>query len=224
MDSGIFLKIYRLLYGRFGPQDWWPAKGPFEVMVGAVLTQNTAWTNVEKAIANLRKESLLSPGRLDRISPRRLARLITPVGYYNIKAKRLKNLVGFLSDEFGGNISLMRRRDLKALRPKLLAVNGVGPETCDSILLYALDKPIFVIDAYTKRVFSRFGLAAEDISYNDLQQVFMRHLPRNTGLYNEYHALIVRLGKEICRKEPRCRICPIDKMCYNSRKRRDRNG
>lgn len=218
MKRGIFLKIYRALYGKFGPQDWWPADSPFEVMVGAVLTQNTAWTNVEKAIANLKREGLLSPGRLDRISPRRLAGLITPAGYYNIKAKRLKNLVGFLSDEFNGNISLMRRQGLKELRPKLLAVNGVGPETCDSILLYALGKPIFVIDAYTKRVFSRCGLAEQDLSYDGLQRVFMGHLPGDAGLYNEYHALIVRLGKDICRKEPKCGICPIDRMCYNRRK------
>ncbi len=209
------LKIYEKLYNGFGPRHWWPAETPFEVMVGAVLTQNTSWTNVEKAIFNLKKRRLLTPERLNGIPHRKLAGLIRPSGYYNIKAKRLKSLVSFLMHNFKGNIALMRRQDSKALRKELLLVHGIGPETCDSIMLYALNKPIFVIDAYTKRIFSRCGMVKEGVTYDELQRLFMGSLPRNVRLYNEYHALIVQLGKEICRKIPKCNLCPINKLCYN---------
>lgn len=217
------LEIYERLYGAFGPRRWWPAETPFEVMVGAVLTQNTSWVNVEKAILNLKKRRLLTPERLNGVPSRKLAGLIRPSGYYNIKAKRLKSLVSFLMRDFGGDIALMRRKDRQALREELLGVHGIGPETCDSIMLYALNKPVFVIDAYTKRIFSRCGLAKEDVTYDGLQRLFTEALPRDVKLYNEYHALIVQLGKEFCRKAPKCNLCPINKLCYNARAE-ERNG
>lgn len=210
-------KIYEKLYGRFGPRHWWPAETPFEVMVGAVLTQNTSWANVEKAICNLKGRGLLGPERLNSIPLSRLAEFIRPSGYYNIKAKRLKSLVSFLMRDFKGDIALMRRLEMEALRKELLRVHGIGPETCDSIMLYALNKPVFVIDAYTKRIFSRCGLAKEDVTYDGLQRLFTEALPRSVKLYNEYHALIVQLGKEVCRKRPKCNLCPINKLCYNAK-------
>lgn len=216
-------KIYEKLYSRFGPRHWWPAETPFEVMVGAVLTQNTSWANVEKAIFNLKEQGLLDPESLNRTPRRKLAGLIKPSGYYNVKAKRLKSLVSFLMHNFKGDIALMRRQDQKALRKELLLVHGIGPETCDSIMLYALNKPVFVIDAYTKRIFSRCGMVKEGVTYDGLQRLFMETLPRNVKLYNEYHALIVQLGKEICRKEPKCNLCPVNKLCYNARAE-ERNG
>ena len=209
-------KIYEKLYSGFGPRHWWPAETPFEVMVGAVLTQNTSWSNVEKAIFNLKEQGLLDPESLNRIPRRKLAGLIKPSGYYNVKAKRLKSLVSFLMHNFKGDIALMRRQDHKALRKELLLVHGIGPETCDSIMLYALNKPVFVIDAYTKRIFSRCGMVKEGVTYDVLQRLFMETLPRSVKLYNEYHALIVQLGKEICRKIPKCNLCPIKKLCYNA--------
>jgi endonuclease-3 related protein len=209
------LKIYKRLYKTFGPRGWWPGQTPFEVMVGAVLTQNTAWTNVEKAIRNLKRERVLTPGRLHKIKASRLARLIRPAGYFNVKAKRLKSLVSFLFKEYKGDLSRMRKEGIRTLRPKLLGVHGIGPETCDSILLYAFDKPAFVIDAYTKRIFSRCGITKEDIPYEELQSVFVETLPKNVRLYNEYHALIVQLGKDICRKDPKCGLCCIREFCRN---------
>lgn len=216
-------KIYEKLRSRFGPRRWWPAETPFEVMVGAVLTQNTSWTNVEKAIFNLKERRLLDPESLNRIPRRKLAGLIKPSGYYNVKAKRLKSLVSFLMRNFKGDIALMRRQDRGTLRKELLLVHGIGPETCDSIMLYALNKPFFVIDAYTKRIFSRCGIVKEGVTYDELQRLFMETLPRSVKLYNEYHALIVQLGKEICRKMPKCNLCPVNNLCYNARKRA-RNG
>lgn len=210
-------KVYNKLYKAFGPRNWWPGKTPFEVMVGAILTQNTAWTNVEKAILNLKKENLLSPKRLDEVAISRLAQFIRPAGYFNVKAKRLKSFLDFLFKEYNGNLRLMGKEKTTALRNKLLNVNGIGPETCDSILLYALDRPVFVIDAYTRRIFSRCGLAGDDIPYERLQSVFMENLPRSKKLYNEYHALIVQLGKDICKKRPNCTVCVIRELCKKRR-------
>lgn len=207
------IKIYEALYKAFGPQYWWPAKTPFEVMAGAVLTQNTSWNNVEKAISNLKKEKLLNPHRLNKLKLSKLARIIRPAGYFNVKAKRLKNLTCFLLKKYNGNLRLIGKENLKILRKTLLDVNGIGYETCDSILLYALDKPVFVIDAYTKRVFARCGVVDKNIPYEELQSIFMRNLPRNVKLYNEYHALIVRLGKDVCRKLPKCNLCCIRNTC-----------
>lgn len=202
--------VYDALYARFGPQRWWPGRTPFEVMAGAILTQNTNWGNVEKAIANLRKEKLLSAAALHCAPLPRLAGLLRPAGYYNVKARRLRFFTGFFLDEFKGRAAAMARRDGECLRRQLLEVNGIGEETADSILLYALGKPFFVVDAYTRRVFSRHGLCAADAAYGALQAVFMRGLARDAQLFNEYHALIVRLGKEYCRKKnPRCEECPL---------------
>lgn len=206
-------KVYNRLYKAYGPRNWWPGETPFEVAVGAILTQNTAWSNVEKAILNLKKEGLLTPKRLNEVNVLRLSRLIKPAGYYNVKAKRLKSLLDFLFREYGGNLRPMKKESVKTLRRKLLNVNGIGPETCDSILLYALEKPIFVIDAYTRRIFSRCGIIDENIRYEKLQLIFMENLPRNTRFYNEYHALIVQLGKDICKKRPNCNLCVINKLC-----------
>lgn len=192
---------------------WWPGETPFEVIVGAVLTQNTSWANVEKAILNLKRENLLAPKRLNRTDVLKLARIIKPAGFFNVKAKRVKSFLDFLFREYDGNLRVMRKENIRTLRRKLLNVNGIGAETCDSILLYALQKPIFVIDAYTIRIFSRLGIADEDVGYEKLQSLFMKNLPRNTKLYNEYHALIVKLGKDICRKRPICNLCVINKLC-----------
>ncbi|HTZ11882.1 MAG TPA: endonuclease III domain-containing protein [Candidatus Margulisiibacteriota bacterium] len=202
--------IYKKLYSTFGPQHWWPAESPFEVMVGAILTQNTSWQNVEKALGNLKKHGLLKPDKLLSLPERKLALLLVPAGYYNIKAKRLRNFLKFLSRDYRSNINRMASRDLPFLRRQLLSVNGIGQETADSILLYALDKPVFVVDAYTKRILSRHGLIKEEAAYEEAQDFFMKRLKRDTRLFNEYHALLVRLGKEFCsKKKPRCSACPL---------------
>jgi len=202
--------IYQKLYSRFGPQHWWPADSPFEVMVGAILTQNTNWRNTERAINNLKEHKLLAPDKLYRLTPKRLASLIVPAGYYNIKAKRLKEFLKFFIKRYQADLEKMRSEDMRNLRYQLLSINGIGPETADSILLYALGKPIFVIDAYTKRIVSRHSLIREDAGYEETQVLFMKNLKADVKLFNEYHALLVRLGKEICiKKNPRCEICPL---------------
>jgi len=210
-DTGKQLKaIYKALYKAFGPQHWWPGDTPFEMMVGAVLTQNTAWSNVEKAIANLKHERLLTPRRLKDVLHGKLASLIRPSGYYNIKAKRLGHLVSFITNHYNGNLKKLFATDVDTLRRDLLHVNGIGPETADSIILYAAEKPVFVVDAYTKRIFSRHGFVPENVAYHEAQKVFIDHLPLNVRMYNEYHALIVRLGKDYCKKsKPRCADCPL---------------
>lgn len=204
--------IYTALYNHFGPQNWWPGDTPFEVCVGAILTQNTAWQNVEKAIANLKKEKLLDPHRINKLTVKNLARLIKPSGYFNIKAKRLKNFISFLCERYDGKVDKMFSNNSGHLRNYLLIINGIGPETADSILLYAGNIPIFVVDAYTKRIFHRLKFTSEDITYHDMQQFFMKNLPVDAMLFNEYHALIVMLGKNYCRKRPLCNLCPL-KMC-----------
>lgn len=203
--------IYQVLFRAYGPQHWWPADTPFEVIVGAVLTQNTAWANVEKAIANLKREKLLTtPSRMYNVEPEKLASLIRPSGHYNIKTKRLRNLLSFIHTCYSGSLKKMFATDPVALRQHMLEVNGIGPETADSILLYAGGKPFFVVDAYTKRIFSRKGLVTGDADYHEIQRLFMDNLPRDTLFYNEYHALIVKLGKENCRKKrPICNGCPL---------------
>ena len=179
-------------------------------MVGAVLTQNTAWTNVEKAVANLKRGRLLTPERIFRIPSRTLAGLVRPSGFFNIKAKRLKHLAAFIVGRYSGSIVRMFDDDPGALRRSLLDVNGIGPETADSIMVYAGKKPFFVVDAYTKRVLGRHGLVAPDADYHQVQRLFMDNLPRRHQLYNEYHALIVRVGKERCKKtRPQCLECPL---------------
>jgi endonuclease-3 related protein len=204
------LDIYGRLFSAFGPQFWWPARTPFEVMVGAILTQNTNWGNVEKAIANLKTEDVLTPRRINDITLLRLSRLIRPSGFYNQKARRLKAFSRFLIDRYGGSIAKLRREETAKLREELLALDGIGPETADSILLYALGKPAFVVDAYTRRIFSRHGFLSEKRGYEDWQKLFTDNLPRDVSLYNEYHALIVRLAKTFCRVKPVCGGCPLN--------------
>src|SRR3989304_5580075 len=194
------LKIYHSMYKRFGPQHWWPGETPFEVIIGAILTQNTSWENVEKAIVSLKASGKFTPEGLFRLPAEKLALLIRSSGYFNIKAKRLKNFLSFLFDDYEGDIDSMLKEDGHILRHKLLSVNGIGPETADSILLYAAEHPVFVIDAYTKRIFSRHGYIDADATYHQMQELFMKSLSGDTYLYNEYHALIVRVGKELCKK------------------------
>ena len=207
------LVIYKKLYRFFGPQNWWPGDTPFEIAVGAVLTQNTNWGNVEKAIQNLKKQGVLSSRGIHGLSVNELASLIKPAGYFNVKAKRLRSFLDFLMNEYCGRMENMAREDLTQLRPKLLRIHGIGPETADSILLYALEKPIFVIDAYTKRILSRHGITASDGSYAEFQELFHASLKRDVHLYNEYHALFVRAGKTFCRRtKPLCEKCPLHDM------------
>ncbi len=209
------MAVYRAFFKAFGPQHWWPGDTQFEVMVGAVLTQNTAWGNVEKAIANLKRDGLLAPSRLNSVSERRLAALIRPSGYFNVKAKRLKHLLEFMGTAYGGSLKRMFADEPAELRRKLLLVNGIGPETADSILLYAGGKPFFVVDAYTKRVFGRHGFFTADADYHHVQLLFMENLPRDSRLYNEYHALIVKAGKEYCKKsKPLCNKCPLRHLMH----------
>ena len=203
-------ELYQRLWEAFGPQKWWPADTPFEVAVGAILTQNTNWGNVARAIAALKGQELLTPHALHELPEIELARLIRPAGYYNLKARRLKNFLDFLANRYGNSMERLAAADLESLRPALLSIKGVGPETADSILLYALAKPTFVVDAYTFRILSRHGLIAEGCAYEELRQLFMEHLPAQVPLYQEYHALLVRLGKEWCRPQPRCATCPVD--------------
>jgi endonuclease-3 related protein len=178
-------------------------------MVGAILTQNTSWRNVEKAIQKLKGKGVLNPGGILRLKKSELARLIKSSGYYRIKSDRLKSFVNFLFQGYGGNLKKMKREKLDELREMLLSVKGVGPETADSILLYGLKKPIFVVDAYTKRILSRHGIISEKASYGEVQKLFMDHLPHDERLFNEYHALLVHLGKTLCRNVARCEICPL---------------
>ena len=202
--------IYRKLYRSFGPQSWWPGDTPFEVIVGAILTQNTNWQNVAKAIDNLKKAKVLTPQKLHSLPLDKLARLIRPSGYFNIKAKRLKSFLDFLFKNHQGKLEKMFSLPLDELRKDILAVKGIGPETADSILLYAGGLPVFVVDAYTKRIFSRKKLFPEDTDYHQVQKIFMENLKKDVQLFNEYHALLVRLGKDFCKKtKPKCEICPI---------------
>ena len=199
--------IYNRLFDRYGPQHWWPGDSPFEVIIGAILTQSTAWTNVEKAIANLKAEGLLDAKSLDAIETEKLATLIRPSGYYNTKAAKLKAFVERLNQEHGGSLDRLFELDTSDLRKEMLSIHGIGPETADSILLYAAHRPVFVIDAYTKRIIARLGLAPVSDRYEAFQQLFMDRLPHDEVMFNEYHALLVCHGKEACRQTPKCDIC-----------------
>ncbi|MCX5695933.1 MAG: endonuclease III domain-containing protein [Candidatus Omnitrophica bacterium] len=203
--------IYSKLHSHFGPQHWWPAESPFEVMVGAILTQNTSWQNVEKAIANLKKHQVLNPRKIYNLPQAKLARLIRSTGYYNLKARRLKEFLKFFINEYAASVKKISQAKSGSLRKELLMVKGIGPETADSILLYALNKPVFVIDAYTKRIFSRHKLLPPDCAYPQAQGLFMSGLKKDARLFNEYHALLVALAKAYCRKsKPKCSVCPLD--------------
>ena len=202
-------EMFDNLMHHFGPQNWWPAETELEMMVGAVLTQNTNWKNVEKALINLKKQNLLSLHKLSTLSASELAALIRPAGYFNIKAKRLKNLIDFIVEHYQAELSMFLKDETQALREGLLSVKGIGPETADSILLYAVRRPVFVVDAYTHRIMVRHGMIDEQVSYHELQALFMDHLPEDTALFNEFHALLVKTGKNYCRRKPLCQSCPL---------------
>jgi endonuclease-3 related protein len=203
-------KIYKTLDKYFGELYWWPGETPFEIAVGAILTQNTNWKNVEIAIAKLKEADLLNPLRLYTEEDSVVADLIRSSGYYNIKTKRLKAFLRFLQEEYVGKMGEMFNEELWTLRGKLLGVNGIGEETADSILLYGGGKPIFVVDAYTRRILERHDIIPRDRSYKEIQTLFMENLPQDTPLYNQYHALLVNTGKHFCRKKPLCSGCPLE--------------
>jgi endonuclease III related protein len=207
------LEFYDELFRMLGPQHWWPGRTRFEMIVGAILTQSTAWSNVERAIGNLRRARLLTPRGLERVSRARLERLIRPAGYFRQKARKLKAFSRFLRGNFSGSLDRMFRTPAEELREKLLAVHGIGPETADSIVLYAGNQPIFVVDAYTRRILNRHGLIGEKAGYEEIRALFERNLPRDARLWNEYHALLVAVGKNWCRRRaPRCDICPLGRF------------
>ena len=205
--------IYTLLYERYGPQYWWPAESPFEVVVGAILTQSAAWSNVEKAISNLKQAGALSPTALRMMPVEKLATLIYSSGYYNAKAQKIKSFIEHLGARYGDSLDRLFSLDIRNLRKELLSIHGVGPETADSIILYAANKPIFVIDAYTGRIISRLGLSVLKDDYTSLQALFMENLPLDEAMFNEYHALFVRHGKDVCRKHPLCDRCCLTGVC-----------
>lgn len=208
------LQIYRRLYGRFGPRHWWPADTPFEMIIGAILTQNVAWKGAAQAIANLKSRGWLENGRLLEAPDEELAALIRPARYHFQKAQKLKAFCRVLAGEFGGDLTALLAQETQAMRERLLAVRGIGPETADCIILYAAGKPIFVIDAYTRRIFHRLGHFSERAKYREMQAFFMRHLPHDAALFNEYHAQLDALGHHVCLKRaPRCGLCPIADYC-----------
>ncbi|OPZ08494.1 MAG: Endonuclease III [candidate division BRC1 bacterium ADurb.BinA364] len=202
-------RLYGALSAAFGPRHWWPAETDEEVVIGAVLTQNTAWSNVEKALGNLRRAGLLGLREIHAAGEAQLAQLIRPSGYFNLKARRLKAVAAFFADRMDGSLASLRSENPETLRAALLSVYGVGPETADSILLYALDMPVFVIDAYTRRVMARHGCCVPDAPYEALRRLFEAHLPRDRALFNEYHALFVAVGHRYCKPTPRCAECPL---------------
>ena len=210
------MDVYRRLFDRYGSQHWWPGETPFEVAVGAILTQNTNWTNVEKAIANLSRAGLLSPRGLHELPVERLAEMIRPAGYYNIKAARLRHFLDWLFDCHKGDLDAVARVNTDILREELLGVRGIGPETADSILLYALGRPVFVVDAYTCRILGRHRLLEPDADYESVREMFEAALPRDVKLFNEFHALFVRVGKEHCRPQPRCAGCPLESLPHDT--------
>jgi endonuclease-3 related protein len=208
-------RIFEALLETYGPQHWWPADTPFEVMVGAILTQNTAWTNVEKALGRLTERISLQPEALIDLPREELAALLRPVGYFNVKAERLQ---GFCTEllEAGGETGLAAV-ETGTLRARLLAIRGIGPETADDILLYAFERPVFVVDAYTRRLFERLGVLRGDEGYEQIRSLFEQALGLDVGLFNEYHALIVRHAKEVCRaRRPVCESCMLSDRCLSA--------
>ena len=227
-----FLTIYNILHKEFGSQGWWPIindktlkceyhknaprnnKERLEISLGAILAQNTQWhPNVVIAIQNLKKENLLDIRKIIKANNKKLANIIKSSGYHNQKAIKLKNFCKHIKHNYKGDISLFFRKDIAKLREELLSIKGIGPETADSIILYAACKPIFVIDAYSKRIISRIGLCNEDVKYQELQELFHNALEKDTKMFNEYHALLVEHAKQYCRKQPLCNECPLLQMC-----------
>lgn len=211
-------QYYNSLLTAFGPQHWWPGKTQFEVIVGAILTQNTSWTNVARAIENLRGERLLSPTAIETVALDRLEVLIRPSGYFRQKARKLKAFCAFLRAEYRGSLKRMFEAPTIVLREKLLGVFGIGPETADSILLYAGEHPVFVVDAYTKRMLARHGWATREAKYEDLRSMVEQQFPGDTERFNEFHALIVNTGKNYCRaQDPLCGECPLGRYLEEDR-------
>ena len=215
MSYDRLMEMYQLMYDRYGPQHWWPGDGTFEIIVGAILTQNTNWTNVEKAIANLSAAGCLCPEKLYEMDQQELAALIRPAGYFNVKAKRLKNFIDWLFKEHGGSIEGLEGYNVYSLREELLAINGIGPETADSICLYAFGKPVFVVDTYTCRILGRHGLIDSESGYEGVQEFFQSSLPDDVELFNEYHALLVRVGKDHCKPKAKCQGCPLESLPHD---------
>jgi endonuclease-3 related protein len=217
------MQLYDALLAEFGPQHWWPAETPFEVMVGAVLTQNTAWANVVKALDRIRSAGALDPHRLHALSQAKLEGLCRPAGYFRVKARRLRNLLNWLHDRYGGDLSRVTavdagvepRRRARRLRDELLTINGVGPETADSVVLYAFGLPVFVVDAYTYRVLRRHRLIREGADYETMRTMFEEALPEDAALYQEFHALLVQAGKHHCKPTPRCAGCPLEHLPHD---------
>ncbi|KHK01232.1 endonuclease III domain-containing protein [Desulfovibrio sp. TomC] len=209
----LFLNMYSAMLDALGPSGWWPAKTPFEMAVGAILTQNTNWQGAARAMDNIRLSGRLDPVALYELPDGELAELLRPAGYFRLKAGRLKNLLALIVEDLGGDILTLADAGLETARERLLAVKGVGPETADSILLYGLGLPSFVVDAYTARICSRHALVPEDASYDELRELFMDALPVDVGLYNEFHALLVRVGNGWCRpRAPKCDACPLGRF------------
>ena len=206
--------IYHQLMARYGPQHWWPAQEPLEVIVGAILTQSAAWGNVEKAITNLKAAKALSPKALRQLSLSEVATLIHPCGYYNAKALKLKSFAYWLGEYYNDDLGKLFANNIDHIRQQLLSIHGIGQETADSIILYAANKLIFVIDAYTRRIIDRIGLTPKSNSYLSYQSLLMDNLPADVRLFNEYHALLVRLAKEVCRKRPLCQQCCLNDLCH----------
>ena len=205
--------VYHLLRGHHGPQKWWPADTPFEVMVGAILVQRTTWTNTRRAIENLKRAGKLSPRAIRDTGEEDIQELVKPSGFFRTKARKLRALSEFLGERYGDSLEAMSELSDSELRGELLSVYGVGDETADDIMLYAFGRPLFVVDAYTRRIFGRLGLVDPNLKYADVQSVFQDGIPRDVALYNEYHGLIVVHGKAICKTRPVCSECPLDTVC-----------
>ena len=202
-------RYYDLMADHFGPTNWWPGDSDFEIAVGAILTQNTAWRNVEKALANLTSENLLSPRAILDCGEARLEMALKPSGFFRVKARRLTSFCAFLVEGYGGSMGRLAEQPLDTLRAELLGVHGIGPETADDIILYACEQPVFVVDAYTRRILSRHGHVRPEIGYEDLRALFEKHLDKNVALYKDYHGQIVRTGNTYCRATPKCESCPL---------------
>jgi endonuclease-3 related protein len=208
-------KIYRLLFEAFGPQHWWPGQTRFEIMVGAILTQNTSWSNVAKAIANLQAAACLEPDRLHALDLGQIETLIRPAGYFRLKAKRLRNFTQWLFDDYNGDLARLDAIATQRLREELLAISGIGPETADSILLYAMERPVFVVDTYTARGAVRHGLIEPELTYEALQDLFASNLEPDVQFFNEFHALLVCVGKDFCKPTPKCAACPLEQLAHS---------
>lgn len=212
MPQSKIMDLYNRLFDRYGPQGWWPGQGRFEIIVGAILTQNTNWGNVEKAIANLKAADCLTPQKLYAIDIDRLAELIRPAGYFNVKAQRLRHFLDWLFRRFDGNLDAAAELSTLTLREELLAIKGIGPETADSICLYAFEKPVFVVDTYTARILGRHGMIWPEAGYEEIREYCEGGLERDVLLFNEFHALLVRLGKDHCKPKPICAGCPLEDL------------